>query len=100
MPASPAALFACLDGLGIAHRTVTHPPLFTVEQSRELRGQIPGGHTKNLFLKDKKGELYLVVALEAADHPRQAVRVRNRTGPPARCGSNLRSGSGRIGGAS
>ena len=66
MPASPAALFACLDGLGIAHRTVTHPPLFTVEQSRELRGQIPGGHTKNLFLKDKKGALYLVVALEAA----------------------------------
>lgn len=66
MPASPADLFAFLDRLGIAHRTVTHPALFTVEQSRELRGQIPGGHTKNLFLKDKKGALYLVVALEEA----------------------------------
>ena len=66
MPASPEDLFAFLDTLGIAHRTVTHPPLFTVEQSRALRGQIPGGHTKNLFLKDKKGQLFLVVALEDA----------------------------------
>ncbi len=46
--------------------TVKHPPLFTVEQSQALRGQIPGGHTKNLFLKDKKGALFLVVALEDA----------------------------------
>ena len=45
---------------------MTHPPLFTVEQSRALRGQIPGGHTKNLFLRDKKGALYLVSALEDA----------------------------------
>jgi Ala-tRNA(Pro) deacylase len=66
MPATPADLFAFLDRLGIAHRTITHPPLFTVEQSRALRGQIPGGHTKNLFLKDKKDALYLVVALEDA----------------------------------
>jgi len=66
MPASPADLFAFLDRLGVAHRTVTHPPLFTVEESQALRGQIPGGHTKNLFLKDKKGALFLVVALEDA----------------------------------
>ena len=66
MPATPADLFAFLDRLGIAHRTVSHPPLFTVEQSRALRGAIPGGHTKNLFLKDKKGALFLVVALEDA----------------------------------
>src|SRR5947208_1751297 len=65
-PATPDDLFALLDRLGIAHRTVGHPPLFTVEQSRALRGQIPGGHTKNLFLKDKKGALVLVVALEDA----------------------------------
>jgi Ala-tRNA(Pro) deacylase len=45
---------------------VEHPPLFTVEQSRALRGQIPGGHTKNLFLKDKKGALFLVTTLEDA----------------------------------
>ncbi|MFL4984677.1 MAG: YbaK/EbsC family protein, partial [Xanthobacteraceae bacterium] len=66
MPATPADLFAFLTRLGIAHHTVTHPPLFTVEQSRALRGLIPGGHTKNLFLKDKKDALFLVVALEDA----------------------------------
>jgi len=66
MPASPEELFAALDALGIRHTTVRHPPLFTVEQSRALRGQIPGGHTKNLFLRDKKHALYLVVAEEEA----------------------------------
>ena len=67
MPASPEELFAALDALGIRHASVRHPPLFTVEQSRALRGQIPGGHTKNLFLRDKKHALYLVVAEEEAD---------------------------------
>ena len=67
MPASPAELFDYLDRLGVNHRTVTHPPLFTVEQSRTFRGSIPGGHTKNLFLKDKKGALFLVTALEDAE---------------------------------
>jgi Ala-tRNA(Pro) deacylase len=66
MPKTPDQLFAALDALGIAHTTIKHPPLFTVEQSRALRGQIPGGHTKNLFLRDKKYELYLVVAEEDA----------------------------------
>jgi Ala-tRNA(Pro) deacylase len=66
MPVTPDELFAALDRLGIAHPTVTHQPLFTVEQSQSLRGQIPGGHTKNLFLKDKKGALFLVTALEDA----------------------------------
>ena len=67
MPQTPDQLFAFLDKLGIAHSTVTHPPLFTVEQSRALRGQIPGGHTKNLFLRDKKNNVYLVTAEEDAD---------------------------------
>jgi Ala-tRNA(Pro) deacylase len=67
MPKTPDQLFAMLDSLGIAHSTVKHPPLFTVEQSRALRGKIPGGHTKNLFLRDKKYDIYLVVALEDAD---------------------------------
>jgi Ala-tRNA(Pro) deacylase len=66
MATTPDQLFAALDALGIAHSTIKHPPLFTVEQSRALRGQIPGGHTKNLFLRDKKYELYLVVAEEDA----------------------------------
>jgi Ala-tRNA(Pro) deacylase len=67
MATTPDQLFAALDKLGIAHATIKHPPLFTVEQSRALRGQIPGGHTKNLFLRDKKYDLYLVVAEEDAD---------------------------------
>src|SRR5262245_19593694 len=67
MSKTPEQLFAELDSLGIGHTTVKHPPLFTVEQSRALRGQIPGGHTKNLFLRDKKYEIYLIVALENAD---------------------------------
>jgi Ala-tRNA(Pro) deacylase len=66
MPATPRELFSYLDRLGVAHKTVTHPPLFTVEQSQSLRGTIPGGHTKNLFLKDKKDALFLVTALEDA----------------------------------
>lgn len=63
-PATPAALFAFLDSLGIAHKTVTHPPLHTVEESQALRGDLPGGHTKNLFLKDKKGQIWLVTCRE------------------------------------
>ena len=55
-----------LDALGIKHATVKHPPVFTVEQAAALRGEVPGGHTKNLFLRDKKGAFYLVVALEDA----------------------------------
>jgi len=66
MPTSPAELFAYLDRLGIPHRTVTHPAVFTVEEGRELRGAIAGGHTKNLFLRDKKAAPYLVVAAEDA----------------------------------
>ena len=66
MPATPDELFAYLDRLGVAHRTVSHAALFTVEQSRALRGQIPGGHTKNLFLKDKKDAMFLVTTLEDA----------------------------------
>ena len=64
MPATPDDLFAFLDRQGIPHQTTTHAPLFTVEQSQALRGTIPGGHTKNLFLKDKKDAVFLVVAPE------------------------------------
>jgi len=66
MPSTPADLFAFLDRLEIPYSTVSHPPLFTVEQSRALRGTIPGGHTKNLFLRDKSGAYYLLVASEDA----------------------------------
>jgi Ala-tRNA(Pro) deacylase len=67
MPVTPDELFVYLDGLGIAHATVKHPPVFTVDQAKRLRGELPGGHTKNLFLRDKKHALFLVVALESAE---------------------------------
>lgn len=64
MNSARSKLFQRLEALGIASHTVEHEPLFTVEQSRALRGELPGGHTKNLFLKDKDGRLVLVVAKE------------------------------------
>jgi Ala-tRNA(Pro) deacylase len=63
-PATDTDLFARLDGLGIAHKTYAHAPVFTVEESRAACAHVPGGHTKNLFLKDKKDGLWLVVARE------------------------------------
>lgn len=66
MPKTPDDLFAFLDTLGIAVKTVEHPPLFTVADSRALRGEIPGGHTKNLFLKDKRDNYFLVTVDEQA----------------------------------
>ncbi len=67
MPASPEELLAYLADLGVETSTVAHPPLFTVEEAQALRGEIPGGHTKNLFVKDKKGRLFLLVLGEATE---------------------------------
>jgi Ala-tRNA(Pro) deacylase len=61
MPATSEDLLAYLSSLSIETSTVDHPPLHTVEDSRRLRGDIPGGHTKNLFVKDKKNRLFLLV---------------------------------------
>ena len=59
-----AELLAHLDRLGLRVTTFHHPPVFTVEENKALHGAMPGGHCKNLFLKDKKDALWLVVALE------------------------------------
>lgn len=66
MPATPETLFAFLRDLAIDTTTVEHPPLFTVEESQALRGEIPGGHAKNLFVKDKKSRLFVITAREDA----------------------------------
>lgn len=63
MPAGREELIALLNQLGAAHETVDHPAFFTVEEGRAYKASMAGGHSKNLFLKDKKGALYLVVAL-------------------------------------
>lgn len=62
MPASPEDLFAYLDSLGIAHSTTWHEAMFTVEQSSALKADMPGAHTKNLFLRDADGLLVLIAA--------------------------------------
>ncbi len=64
LPTSPEQLLARLAELGIESRTVSHPPVFTVEEAKALRGELPGGHVKNLFLRNKKGAMWLVVAEE------------------------------------
>ena len=60
MALTPDALLAELKRLDIAHYTERHEALFTVEQSKALYGKMPGGQTKNLFIKDKKGRHFLV----------------------------------------
>ncbi len=64
-PATDGDLFARLDALGIAHKTYEHASVFTVEEAAHLYESQPGGHTKNLFLKDKKDGLWLVVCRDA-----------------------------------
>ena len=73
MPASEKDLWARFAALGITVETHRHAPVFTVAQAKALRGELPAAHTKNLFLKDKKGALWLVIApgdrLEGAPAP-------------------------------
>ena len=60
--ATRAELLRRLDELAIAHETVDHGPVFTVEQSRDLHARIAGMHSKNLFFKDAGDRLWLVTA--------------------------------------
>jgi Ala-tRNA(Pro) deacylase len=79
MPASRDALFERFKTLGIETRTLEHEPVFTVEQAKLVHDDMPGGHCKNLFCKDEKGVLWLIVALEDA--------VINLKAAPAKIGS-------------
>ena len=66
MTASRQDLFELFDKLTIETTTVEHIPVFTVEEAKKVHDQIPGGHCKNLFCKDEKGALWLIVALDDA----------------------------------
>ena len=66
MSYSAAELRAFLGSLGIETKTAQHPPLHTVADSKALRGDIPGAHTKNLFLKDRKDQHFLLTVDENA----------------------------------
>src|SRR4051812_28322245 len=61
---SPQQLLERLAEFGIDHQTVEHEAVFTVEQAKQHRGVLPGHHIKNLFLRNKKEEMWLVVALD------------------------------------
>ncbi len=63
-PATPEVLLAHLADLGVEVETVSHAPVFTVEEAKAVRGELTGGHTKNLFLRNKKGRMWLVVCPE------------------------------------
>lgn len=66
-PASPDDLFRRLDELAIPTRTFTHPPVFTVDEAKRHRGHIAGVHTKNLFLRNKKEHMWLLVCHQDRD---------------------------------
>jgi len=74
--ATPEDLFRRLDSLGIPYATARHPAVFTVEEAKALRGPLDGSHTKNLFLRDKKGAMWLVVLPEDRDVDLQDLAVR------------------------
>ena len=58
-------IYEVLDELGIEYRRFEHPPVFTVEEANRHRGEIPGGRTKNLFLRNKKGRRHYLLVTEA-----------------------------------
>ncbi|ATU93449.1 prolyl-tRNA synthetase associated domain-containing protein [Phyllobacterium zundukense] len=60
-------LMQYLTELGIKVSTIHHPAVFTVAEAQDLRGQVSGAHTKNLFLKDKKDHYFLVTVDEEAE---------------------------------
>lgn len=62
MPLTPQDLLKKLESLDIETTTYEHEAVFTVEESSRIKQEIPGGHTKNLFLKDKKGNFFMIVA--------------------------------------
>jgi Ala-tRNA(Pro) deacylase len=63
LPATPADLYAFLDAHGVAQTTLEHPAVVRVDEGQEIKAALPGGHTKNLFLKDGKDQLWLICAL-------------------------------------
>ena len=64
-PTTPDQLIVILDQLDIAHTTIKHPPMFTVAESKKLRiTPTRGSYTKNLFLRNKKGSMWLITCSE------------------------------------
>lgn len=75
-PATEEDLFYLLEELGIETRTFRHPPIFTFKDGEEVWARQPGGHCKNLFLKDKKDELWLVVTQSRSRVDMKALQIK------------------------
>ena len=76
MPATPQQLFDYLTELGIKTETMEHEAVFTVDEGDHIRDALKGGHTKNLFVKDKKGNHFLIIAEQQARIPMNAIHGR------------------------
>ena len=63
-PATPQSIIETLTAIGISSRTHNHAPVFTVEEAKSLRGELPGAHIKNLFLRNKRGRMWILTCLE------------------------------------
>ena len=61
---TPEDLLAYINDQGIETSTMTHRAVYTVEEAKTHRHGMVGAHSKNLFLRDKKGRMFLVTALE------------------------------------
>jgi Ala-tRNA(Pro) deacylase len=67
--ATRTLLYAHFDRLGLSYSTLEHMPVFSVEEGAQIKAALPGGHTKNLFLKDKSGAFFLLCALGTTQVP-------------------------------
>jgi Ala-tRNA(Pro) deacylase len=88
-PATPADLYAFLDAHGIAQTTLEHAAVYRVDEGHEIKSRLPGGHTKNLFLKDAKDQIWLVCALGET-------RIDLKRLPPVIGAARLSFGSGSL----
>jgi Ala-tRNA(Pro) deacylase len=59
--ATPMQVLSAIESLGFDHHTFQHEPLYTVEEAKRVKHDLPGAHTKNLFLRNKKGRMFLLV---------------------------------------
>ena len=92
--ATPVELFGYLDRLGVVYHTIDHPPIFTVAEAKELRGTLPGGNCKCLFMKNKQQQMWLLVLPEdlRLDLDKTAVALQSKRlsfGSPGRLGTTL-----------
>ena len=63
-PLESDQLLAMLDQRSISHHTLDHAPMWTVEDAKAIRAPSPHGHTKNLFVRNKKGKMWLLTLHE------------------------------------